>query len=71
MDDHGGLSPIEQALEDAKQTLDAAPPEDVGRMISERGGIEAAIATLTELANSDDPTIREDARAVLERYRLG
>jgi len=71
MDDHGELSPTEQALKDAKRTLDAAPPEVVRRMILERGGLEAAITTLTELADSDDPTVREDARALLERYRLG
>lgn len=71
MDDRGELSPIEKALEDAKRTLDAAPAEEVRRIIIERGGLGAAIATLTELADSDDPTVREEARALLERYGLG
>ena len=71
MDDHGGLSPTEQALETAKRTLDAVTREDVRRMIMERGGLETAIAALTELADSDDPTVREDARALLERFNLG
>ena len=71
MDDHGNLSPTEQALEDAKQTLDALPPEEARRLIMQAGGMHAAIATLTELAESEDPTVREDARATLERFRLG
>ena len=71
MDDDGKLSASEQALAEAKQALDALPPEEVRRLLMEQRGIEAAIGALTELGDSDDPTVREDARAALERFGLG
>ncbi|MFC7487239.1 hypothetical protein ACOCJ7_00120 [Knoellia sp. CPCC 206453] len=71
MDDHGEMSEEEQALEDAKRVLDDLPAEQVRQLILETGAMEAAVAALTELADSDDPTVREDARAALDRFKLG
>jgi hypothetical protein len=68
VDDHGNLSPDEQkskSLLELLELLELVAPEESRRAALERGLPELALNLLIERADSDDPTVREDARAAL------
>lgn len=73
MDDHGNLSPEEREgkeLVELIEFLDVVTPEESRQAAIDRGLPELALNLLIERANSDDPVVREEARALIFEHGL-
>ncbi|MGB7964361.1 MAG: hypothetical protein WCF12_15575 [Propionicimonas sp.] len=74
MDDHGELSPEAKqsaALAELLQELERRHPEEMRKEAAARGLPELALDLLLQRADSDDPTVREDARAQVFELQPG
>jgi hypothetical protein len=74
VDDHGELSPEEEqsaAVAELLQQLERLYPEEMRKQAAARGLPELALDLLQQRADSDDPTVREDARAQMVELQLG
>lgn len=73
MDDQGNPSPQEEEgkqLLDLLQFLEVVAPEESRQAALDRGLPNLALDLLIERANSDDPVVREEARALVVELGL-
>lgn len=68
MDDHGELSPDEKesaALVELLEELERLHPEEMHQEAARRGLPALAFELLVERSKSDNPVVREEARALM------
>lgn len=73
MDDHGNLSPEEEEgrkLVELLEFLEVVAPEESRKAALDRGLPTLALNLLVERAYSDDPVVREEARALIAEHGL-
>ncbi len=69
--DRGEESNDERRLRLALEALDKEDPEVVKQTLLQQGALEHAFDSLKNLANSEDPLIREYARQYIDERQLG